>query len=253
MDVVKGETIQYDIRKILLVGVEKTGKTSFLATMPRPLLVFAGETGAESRLGGQGDIDFIRCYDLPGEPKGAGIRRFEKNFKALLFEKHLYKTIAIDPLSFMSDYILEEIDRNNPGLRGSSNTYKFYDLIKSKHSEILSQILGMTQYVVVTSHVKLREDETTGKSMFLPDLNGSIRDSIGGWFDAVFFTQVTAVGLGAKYTLQAIPDAKKKCGVRVPLGSEGKVLREFEPDYKKIMAALQSKSSQGANPVSSQN
>jgi len=239
MDIVQGSTITYDLRKLLLIGPEKTGKTSFIATCPRPTLIFAGETGAETRLGGHKDIDFVRCYDMKGEPGGAGIRRFQRNFRELLTNNKLpYKTIAIDPLSFISDYTLAEIDRTNPGLRGSNNTFKFWDILKQKHHEILGQILGMTQYVVVTSHVRLREDETTGKEMYLADLNGSIRDSIGGWFDAVLFTTVIPMGNKAKYVLQAIPDARKKCGVRVPLGMEGKISQHIEPDFAKLKATL---------------
>lgn len=239
MDIVKGDTVIFDIRKILICGNEKTGKTSFLATMPRPLLVFGGETGAESRLGGQKDIDFVQCYDKQGELPGAGIRRFEKNFNELLTMKETtYKTIALDPLSFLSDYILSEIDRTNPGLRGSSSTFKFWEILKDKHSQILSKILSMGQYVVVTSHVRLRDDETTGSQMFVADLNGSIRDSIGGWFDAVFFTKIVPTPTGAKFMLQSIPDAKHKCGVRLPLGMENKIGKEVEPDYQKLIAAV---------------
>lgn len=239
MDIVKGDALEWDLKKILLVGVEKSGKTSFIATMPKPILVFAGETGAESRLGGQQGIDFIRCYDLQGEAPGAGIRRFQSNFRELLLKKdHGYKTIAIDPLSFLSDTVLDEIDRKNPGLRGGAQTFKFWDMVKSSHNEILTKMLGMSEYVVVTSHVKLREDETTDKAMFLPDLNGSIRDSIGGWFDAVFFTQVMPNGMGAKYVLQAIPDARKKCGVRVPLGMEATVQNTLPSNYGEIKKLL---------------
>ena len=239
MDIVRGNEVSSEIKKILIIGVEKSGKTSFIGTMPRPILIFAGETGAEGRLGGQKDIDFVRCYDLKGEPKGAGFGRFEKNFRELMTMKDFpYKTVAIDPLSFFSDNIVDKIDRTNPGLRGSASTFKFWDLIKTKHLEILSQVLAMSEYVVVTSHVRLRDDETTDKAMFLPDLNGSIRDSIGGWFDAVLFTSTKPMGDKVKYSIQAIPDARRKGGVRVPLGMEGLLGLEEEPDFAKIQAKL---------------
>lgn len=242
MDIVKLEDKKFDMKKILIVGVEKSGKTSFIGTMPRPILVFAAETGAESRFAGQKDIDVVQCYDKLGELKGAGIRRFEKNFKEILTSSTLpYKTIAIDPLSFLSNYILDEVGRENPSLKNSSNGYAFWGMLKERQEKILTQILGMKQHVVVTSHVKLKDDETTGQAMFLCDLNGSIRDSIGGWFDAVFFTTVKPMGLKAQYVLQAIPDAKKKCGVRVPLGMEDKLSKELPPDYGKIMELLKAK------------
>jgi hypothetical protein len=239
MDIVKGETIKYDLRKFLIVGVEKSGKTTFIGTMPRPALVFCGETGAEARLGGQKDIDFVRCYDLVGEEPGAGLRRFTRNFKQLLNEKSLpYKTVAIDPLSFLSDAIVAEVDRENPGLKGSSSTFHFWGLILDRHVEILQQILGMAQHIVVTSHVKLKMDETTGREMYLPDLNGKIRDGIGGWFDAVLFTITKPIGAKTAFKLQALPDAKKKCGVRVPLGMEDRISKEIESDYGKLIEAL---------------
>jgi len=242
MDIVKGSTIKYDIRKIFIEGVEKSGKTTFIGTMPRPILVFAGETGAETRLGGLPDIDFVRCYDQKGEAEGAGARRFDKNIKELLTMKQVpFKTIAIDPLSFISDNIATELCRTNPGLKGSSNTYAYWGKLRDAHLKYLSMILQLTEHVVVTSHVRLIEDETTGTKTFLPDLQGSIRDSIGGWFDAVFFTKTTPVGQGVKYSLQALPTSQKKCGVRVPLGQENKIGMEVEPDYQKLLAKLRGK------------
>jgi len=239
MDIIKAKDLKFDIRKLLIIGVEKSGKTTFISTMPRPILVFAGETGAESRFAGQEGIDFVRCYDQKGEMQGAGIRRFEKNFKELCSLKQCpYKTIAIDPLSFLSDAFGREIDRTNPGLKGSSSTFSYWGKLKDKHIDYLDKILGLSEYVVVTSHVRLIEDQTTGSKSFLTDLQGSIRDSIGGWFDAVLFTKVVPQGNKAKFTLQAIPNAQKKCGVRVPLGKEHCIGAELPPNYQEIMALL---------------
>ena len=247
LDIVKASDVKYDIRKILIIGVEKSGKTRFIGTMPRPILVFAGETGAESLFAGQQGIDIVQCYDLKGEAPGAGIRRFDKNFKELLMMKEVpYKTVALDPLSFLSDAIGRELDRCNPGLKGSSSTFSYWGKLRDRHTDILDKILSMAEYVVVTSHVRLNEDETTGSKSYLADLQGSIRDSIGGWFDAVLFTKVVPQGTAAKYTLQAIPNAQKKCGVRVPMGMESKVGADLEPDYQKIMATLMSTPTHGA-------
>lgn len=240
MDIVKCENITPEFKKVLVTGVEKSGKTSFIGTMPRPILVFAGETGAETRFAGQKDIDVVQCYDKKGERDGEGFRRFEKNWKELLTMKNIpYKTIAVDPLSFISDYIVEEISRTNPGLKGSSNTFKFWDLVAEKHYYILRNILKMAEYVVVTSHVTIDEDETTGRTMFMPNLNGkALRNNIGGWFDAVLFTYVKTVGMKADYGVYALPDAQRKAGIRVPMGCEGLVGREMPSDFEKINGIL---------------
>jgi hypothetical protein len=240
MDVVHCENIVPEFKKILITGVEKSGKTSFIGTMPRPILVFAGETGAETRFAGQKDIDVVRCYDQKGELDGSGYRRFDKNWKELLTLKEVpYKTIAIDPLSFISDYIVDEIERTNPGLKGSANTFKFWDLVFAKHSYILRNVLKMVEYVCVTSHVTIDEDETTGRTMFMPNLNGkSLRNNIGGWFDAVLFTYVKPAGNKVDYGVYALPDAQRKAGIRVPLGCEGLVGREMPSDFVKINEIL---------------
>lgn len=241
MDIVKCEGLTPEFKKILVTGVEKSGKTSFIGTMPRPILVFAGETGAETRFAGQKDIDVVRCYDQRGEKDGEGFRRFEKNWKELLTVKEVpYKTIAIDPLSFISDYIADDVDRTNPGLKGSSNTFKFWNIIAEKHAHILRNVLKMVEYVVVTSHVTIDEDETTGRTMFMPNLNGkALRNNIGGWFDAVLFTYTKPRGAQVEYGVYALPDAQRKAGIRVPMGCENLVGREMPSDFKKINVILQ--------------
>jgi len=240
MDIVKCKEIKPEFKKILITGVEKSGKTSFIGTMPRPALVFAGETGAETRFAGQEGIDVVRCYDQKGERDGEGFRRFEKNWKELLTMKTVpYQTIAIDPLSFISDYIVDEVSRTNPGLKGSANTFKFWDLVSEKHYYILRNVLKMAEYVAVTSHVTVDEDETTGRTMFMPNLNGkALRNNIGGWFDAVLFTYVKTIGMKAEYGVYALPDAQRKAGIRVPMGCENLVGREMPSDFKKLNEIL---------------
>lgn len=240
MDIEKCVNIKPEFKKILITGVEKSGKTSFALTAPKPILGFAGETGFETRAAGQPDIDVVRCYDMKGEQEGSGIRRFKKNYQELLSLKEVpYKTIVIDPLSFLSDYIVEEVDRKNPGLKGGSNTFKFWDLVAQEHSFVLRNILKMTEYVVVTSHVVLDEDETTGRSMFMPNLAGkTLRNNIGGWFDAVLFTNVKSLGNKTDFTVIALPDSQHKAGIRVPLGCEGLLSREMPSDFQKINEIL---------------
>jgi hypothetical protein len=240
MDIVKCEGIEPEFKKILITGVEKSGKTSFIGTMPRPILIFAGETGAETRFAGQKEIDVVRCYDQRGEREGSGYERFAKNWKELLTMKDIpYKTIAIDPLSFISDYIVDDVSRKNPGLKGSSNTFKFWDLVSNDHYFIMKNVLKMAEYVVVTSHVTIDEDETTGRNMFMPNLNGkALRNNIGGWFDAVLFTLIKPVGQTVEFKVLALPDSQRKAGIRVPIGCEGLVAKEMPSDFAKINAIL---------------
>lgn len=240
MDVVKCKDVTPEFKKILITGVEKSGKTTFVGTLPKPIVIFAGETGAETRFAGQDGIDVVQCYDKKGEPAGMGIRRFKKNWTELLGMKQVpYKSVGIDPLSFLSDAFVNEAERTNPGLKGSSNTFKFWDLATRPVTDLLRQILQMFEYVCVTSHVTLDEDETTGRTMFMPNLNGkALRNNIGGYFDAVLFTYTKPVGNRVEFGVYALPDAQRKAGIRVPLGCENLVGREMPPDFVKINEIL---------------
>jgi len=234
MDIVKCEGIKYSPKTFLIVGVEKSGKTSFIGTMPRPILVFAGETGAETRFAGQKDIDVVQCYDMRGEIEGAGVKRFDKNFKELMVMKTVpYKTIALDPLTFLSNAKIQDLKRLNP-----RDSRACFGQLLDYYSKLLLKLIGLEQYVVVTSHVSIEEDETTGAKGFLPSLQGSIRNYIGGWFDAVLFTKTQQVGVKTKFSLLALPDSQRKCGIRVPLGMEDKIGRECESDFGKIVELL---------------
>lgn len=246
MDIRKGIDIDPTIKKMLVIGVEKSNKTGFIGTCPRPILVFAGESNCLVRLGGQPDIDFVECYDKKDpatgklEMAGAGIRRFDKNFQELLMMKDIpYKTIAIDPINFISDAKLAELQRTNPQLKTKVGWDRaIYTLILEEHHKILSRLLAFDDAVVVcTSHVEIREDDTTGHKMFMAAMNGKIRDSIGGWFHAVFFTTIQQ-GPTPKFLLQALPDFQRKCGVAVPLGCENIVTKEMPCNYAEIVKQL---------------
>lgn len=242
MDIVKGTTKKFRLKSFLIEGVEKSGKTSFLATLPKPILIFDAERSSESRLAGIEGIDFIECYDKKGEMIGAGYRRFSKNLKELLAMQVIpYKSICLDPLSFISDSVVSELDRTNPGLKGSSSTFSFWGKNKDRHLEIVDQLLSLDQIIGFTCHVKLLEDETTGSKSFLPDINGSFRETIGGKVDAVFFTKIKPKGQKVDYVIQVMPSSQKKCGARVPLGMEDRVGAELPPNYQEIMALLDKK------------
>lgn len=242
LDIVKSKDKKFRLKSFLIEGVEKSGKTSFLATLPKPILIFDAERSSESRLAGVEGIDFIECYDKQGEQPGAGYRRFIKNFNQLMDMKEIpYKSVCLDPLSFISDGIVQHLDRANPGLKGSSNTFLFWGKNKDAHVEIIEKLLSLPCIIGITSHVRLMEDETTGKKNFLPDINGSFRDSVGGKTDGVFFTKVTRQGTKALYQVQWVPDGMRKCGLRIPFGLENKLSGDLPPDYQKIMEMLNGK------------
>lgn len=239
MDIQKCQDIKFKINSMLVEGVEKSGKTTFILTCPKPILMFDFERSSLSRYAGVKDVDVVKCYDDRGEAPGAGVRRFLKNYKELLMMKTIsYKTIGIDPLSFGSDSIASELDRTNPGMKGGSNTFTFWGKLKTQQIEIVDNLLKLPCTVVFTSHVKLLEDETTGTKTFLPDINGSFRETIGSKVDAVFFTKVTPLGSKAKFELQLIPNSQKKCGMRVPFGQEHTIGATFPSDYAKIMEII---------------
>jgi len=235
MDVIKAEGIKQDLKKILILGVPFSNKTGLSATAPRPMLVLAHDVTAERRLAGQKDIDILPCYDKQGELPGSGARRMDGAIKELLSSKTpKYKTISVDPYNYYHQEKLEQYKELS-----KADTRQAFGQLKSHGIETMKKLMKFPGYVIVICHVRLKEDETTGMEAYLPDIDGSMKDSMPGRFDATLFTEVKGVPPNVKYTVRCIPDSKHTCGIKVPIGKEAVVTKPLPSDLQEIVKLLQ--------------
>lgn len=232
----KAENIVADLKRILIMGIPFSGKTTLLATIFRPLLVFATDATTLSRLAGQKDIEFVICYDEKGELPGSGIRRFDSAWKELLCMKTIpWKSVGIDTFNYFHEDKLEAYKELNP-----KDTRNAYGQILSYSAKLLKQSRGFPGYFVVLSHVRLKEDETTGKEAYLPSVQGATKDSMAGRFDAALYTEVTGIGKNVQYKVRFHPDIQHICGVKVPIGKEGLLEKELPFNLQEIIKLLRS-------------
>lgn len=154
----------------LLCGKGKTGKTSFTATWPNPVVVNCdhGETSIRNY-----HIPMIDIYRAEKEtPEGAptgwmDIREIVKDFR---FKKGPYwdaladyepKTLIIDSLSAMCDILEAEIVYKNPD-RQSGLQIQDYNVIGRRVVSILSLAREIPMHFLATSGLEFVTDKDSG-------------------------------------------------------------------------------------------
>jgi len=241
--------IQPELRKILLIGSEGTGKTNFIGTMPKPIYLFSFDKGYRT-LSGEPGIKVGVCMDADRYKPKAYVE-FNRKFTTLCAgelytwpdgKQEPYQTIALDNISFLSTSVynyLQAVNSNTDKPGG----YAVYGLVKSKLQDVINQCIMTANYVVCTALVEASKDDITGEIFFTPDMVGSIKNEIGAWFDAVFYMSVDKKPNGDKlYKLITVGERRQKAKLRVPSKIANAISAVEVPDFgllsKKIDAAV---------------
>jgi len=215
--------IKPELRKILLIGAEGTGKTNFIKTMPKPIYCFSFDKGYLTLAGEEG-IKIGLCMDEDRyRPKAYA--EFVKKFDALKAgEKYKwpdgreepYQTIALDNISFLSTMLYDHLQYVNANI-DKPGGYAVWGLVKSKLRDIISKSIVIANYVVCTALINVDKDDLTGEIFFLPNLEGSMKNEVGAWFDAVFYMTVDKKPDGDKmYKLITVGERRQKAKIRLP-------------------------------------
>jgi len=238
--------VKPDLRKLLVIGNEGTGKTHFIGTMPKPIYVFsfdkgyltlAGEEGItvglcmdDNRYSPHAYADFKLKFDML---KKGGKYKYKDG------REEAYKTIAIDSLSFLSTFLFDHEQRINNNI-DKPGGYAVYGSVKSKMQDIINQSVMLAEYVCCTALLDASKDEHTGEIFMVPSMVGSMKDTIGAWFDAVFYMTVDKSPRdGSKqYKMITVGDRRQKAKLRLPRSVADKVAASEEPDFGKLMAKI---------------
>lgn len=264
LDIINASDISGDPKKFLIMGSPFTNKTGSLVTLPRPLLIFAGDSSCQRRLGGLPDVHIINCFTEQGKDSGEGIRKFDLNFKELLSMKNCpYKSIAFDPYNFLHDFKFSDALGDDTG--NDKRGMAAYGHAKRFGTQVLDGLMGFPGYVVVICHIKLFETNTkavndpskpnsqwkvkvaTGETqnVFLPAIEGSLKDTFIGRFDAVFYTKEHLQPMKpTTYKWRWKADKEHLCGIKIPVAKQHLLekLPEFlEQDFGKLLTLLEGK------------
>lgn len=237
--------VKPDVRKLLLIGNSGSGKTNFIGTMPKPCYIFSFDKGYTT-LAGMPGIKVGLCMDedrykphayMDFKTKFDALRKGEK-YKWPDGREEPYKTIAFDSLTFLSSLLYDHEQRVNNTI-DKQGGFGVWGNVKSKLNDIISQSVLIAEYVVATTLVKPEKDDITGELFFLPEIAGSIRDSVDAWFDAVFYMAIDKDAEGKKkYKMLTVGDRRYRAKIRLPSSIGNVVSAVEEPSFVSLMAKI---------------
>lgn len=231
------------MRKILLLGGYGSGKTHFIGTAPKPALVYSFDKGYDtvamtpgirvvsvleaSRQKPEGWTDFRRRWQqtLKGESYTWPDGRTER-----------YQTIALDGLGFLGDMCMNYYQYMGQNVDKKA-TYTQYQQILENVSDIVNDALRIAEFVICTTLIKVEKDELTGEVLSLPAMTGSIRDSIGAKFDAVFYMYADKKPNGDEvFSAKTVGGYREKAKIRLPSDIRSVVAPTLvDPDLGEIL------------------
>ena len=135
--------------KCLFYGVAGAGKTTAAISFPAPYIIDT-ERGAEN-------AQYLKLIEDNGGAifQTSDFTEVLNEVKALLSEKHPYKTLIIDPLTVLYNDLLE-VAAAMPTKDGTEATAfgKHYQHANRKMKQLLQLLLRLDMNVIVTSHAK---------------------------------------------------------------------------------------------------
>jgi len=197
-------------RTALLVGYSGSGKTTLAGTFPSPFVLDADKGGASLSLlhipylelhrGDKTHEICMKVLDDIGKKRGP-------------FEKLEVKTLVLDSLTALGDFLLVEammypwrntklIPTSPEKLRPDQNHYGMV-LIRYKNIIKMAQDLGLN--IVATSGVRTETDSNGNITRMIPSLTGSYREIVAHDFDELYYLRVQVLGKIRKFYVHTQP------------------------------------------------
>lgn len=166
----KASELTQDDLGILLIGDPGSGKSSFIATMPKPMLVFNfdGKAGASTYRKAEWaeEIELLMFNPTDAE----AVLDFEDELNNLTKEgKFPYRTVALDSLTTYGDAEMKRaIFVNSTGGKGGSRIGNIvpnqtdYLLQMARVKFVLQKLLSLPCNVAVAAHEAIIEDKNGG-------------------------------------------------------------------------------------------
>jgi hypothetical protein len=235
-------------RRVLISGSPNSGKTSSLATFPRPIAVmfFPGEKGQTSLEVGADVKAWVPEPSDPEKPQNwaAMVQSVERATNEILAGKHgQFQTFAGDGLHKLYTLYLAEATAG-ASMRGEEFDAKMYGSASKKFFTYLDRVLRSSMpYVVLTVWDGREKDDPSNKSKdapshIFPELPGkAAKDIMGEVSVAVYATKV-----GPSFKWQTRPQGSVwGCGVKLPPALAEKIPSFVDQDWSKFEPLLAQK------------
>lgn len=175
--------------KVLIYGSPGTGKTTFAATAPSPLVIDV-ERGSRTLVGLR-EVEVLEYVSIEQVEKV--VDYLVNNHAA--FSK--YETIVFDSLSEMQRRLLDQQLGNMSKTIGSP-LYKadwgVYGENTQRLRSLMSRFRDIPKNLVVTAQDKVEKDDATGIMMARPDLTPKLSATVAGLFDVVGYLRINSKG-----------------------------------------------------------
>lgn len=222
-------------KRVLLIGDPGTGKTRFVATMPKPYIACFDPAGVESIIGLPGTEWEAEQF----EPDATGWSEFKQVLKKWKKEGPQLgcQTFAIDSLSTASDAALAYVLRTNNNKRPSLPDWG--EAIQEV-KDMMADLAALKCHSALTAHLQVEKDEVLGGLEWLPLVFGAALPArVPIYFSEVYYTVAKTTLEGAvpvtKYFVQTKPDQRVKF-VKSRMDKTGKLFAHHEePNFKKLL------------------
>ncbi len=220
----------------LIVGHSGNGKTHLLRTCPRPVYVDSfdrgGTRGVLSDLVDQGLVVVDDRWEELDRSNPTAFKGWDDNFTRLIrtdFFNHV-GTYAVDSITSMSDalmsYLLKKAGKVNakPGW----DEYHMHQILMK---DAIAMICSLPCYTVITGHIDIKQDESTGQIISSLMLPGKSATKIPIPIDEMYILEAKQVPSGIERTLLTQSDGRFRAKTRI--GS-----RKFNPREPADIRAL---------------
>lgn len=228
--------------KVLLYGASGAGKTVFAASSPGPVYFFDFDGKISSakkylEVENKGKIGEIEFEQFP-------INQAANNFPYLKFQKLLsdmetlvakgdfkYKSVVVDSLTLYSDALMQQVIRNNPGVKrfvAGIPVLQDYMIHSSMFKQDMNRLLSLPCNVICVGHITTEKDEASGRMISKPLLSGKLADHLPRIFFEVWRAYVDPKdGL---HKAQTRSDGNFTCRTEIP-----KIPATVKLEYKSIL------------------
>lgn len=213
--------------KIMVLGDYGNGKTVFASSFPGPIHFedFDGKIGsAASHLKRTNPSKLSEIHFEDYAAMGADCRKKLATFNGNLtgFEKEAaegrlsIKTYVLDSLTTFSNAMLDEVVRQNPGIKSATPgqpSPAHYGVFGRQVKNMLGRVLALPCNVVILAHMKYEKDETTGRILAQVVADGQ---QLSAWLPIVLFEVYRAYAKvdekgNTTYWAQTRPDGQFNC------------------------------------------